>query len=95
MQTGKRRGRRSLFEKLDQAAAALRLERSWSKPQILEAYLNLVAFRGELVGVAAMSQGLFGKLPHGLDESEAALAAALLRAPNATPAWWPGVPARC
>ncbi len=78
-----RRGRRSVFEKLDQAAAALRLERSWSKPQILEAYLNLAAYRGELVGVAAMSQGLFGKLPHGLDESEAALAASLLRAPNA------------
>ena len=80
----KQRGRRSLFEKLDQAATALQLERSWSKAQILEAYLNLAAFRGELVGVAAMSQGLFGKLPHGLDEAEAALAASLLRAPNAT-----------
>jgi len=81
-----RRGRRGLFEKLDQAAAALQLERSWSKQQILEAYLNLVPFRGELVGVAAMSQGLFGKLPHGLDEAEATLAASLLRAPNASPA---------
>ena len=82
----KRRGRRSLFEKLDQAATALQLERGWSKAKILEAYLNLVPFRGELVGVAAMSQGLFGKLPHGLDEAEAALAASLLRAPNASSA---------
>ncbi|MBN8474566.1 penicillin-binding protein 1C [Sulfuritalea sp.] len=79
----RRKGRRKLVEKLDQAAAALRLEQSWSKNQILEAYLNLAPFRGELEGVAAMSRGLFGKWPQGLDEQEAALAAALLRAPNA------------
>jgi len=82
----RRQGRRSGLEKLDQALAALRLERQWSKPQILEAYLNLAPFRGELVGVTAMSRGLFGKAPEGLDEAESALAAALLRAPNAAPA---------
>jgi penicillin-binding protein 1C len=81
----RRKGRRNLLQKLDQTAAALRLERSWNKDQILEAYLNLVPFRGELEGVAAMSRGLFGKWPEGLDEQEAALAAALLRAPNAKP----------
>ncbi|MBS1190060.1 MAG: penicillin-binding protein [Rhodocyclaceae bacterium] len=83
---GKRRGRRSLLEKLSQTALALRLENAWSKPQIIEAYLNLVNFRGELQGIAAMSRGLFGKWPDGLDEREAALAAALLRSPNAAPA---------
>jgi penicillin-binding protein 1C len=82
---GQRRGRRSLVGKLSQTALALQLEQSWSKAQILEAYLNLVSFRGELEGVAAMSQGLFGKWPNGLDEREAALAAALLRSPNAAP----------
>jgi penicillin-binding protein 1C len=81
-----RQGRRGWFEKLDQAVAALRLERHWSKPQILEAYLNLAPFRGELVGIAALSRGLFDKAPDGLDEAESALAAALLRAPNAAPA---------
>lgn len=80
---GKRRGRRSLLEKLSQTAVALRLEGSWTKSQIIEAYLNLVSFRGELQGVAAMSRGIFGKWPDGLDEREAALAAALLRSPNA------------
>lgn len=79
----RRRGRRSLFEKISQTAAALRLENTWTKRQILEAYLNLASFRGELQGVAAMSRKLFGKWPHGLDERESALAAALLRAPNA------------
>lgn len=83
---GQRRGRRSLFGKLTQTTAALRLEGFWSKRQILEAYLNLASFRGELQGVGAMSRKLFGKWPHGLDEREAALAAALLRSPNATPA---------
>jgi penicillin-binding protein 1C len=83
---GQRRGRRSLFEKISQANTALELEKRWSKPQILEAYLNLVSFRGEFQGIAAMSRGLFGKWPDGLDERESALAAALLRAPGAGPA---------
>ncbi|MBS4020627.1 MAG: penicillin-binding protein 1C [Dechloromonas sp.] len=82
---GQRRGQRSFLAKIGQSAAALRLERSWSKGRIVEAYLNLVSFRGELQGVAAMSRALFGKWPHGLDDRESAIAAVLLRAPNATP----------
>ena len=78
-----RRGRRNVAQKLTQAGAALWLEQRWRKDQILEAYLNLASFRGELVGVAAMSRGLFGKWPDGLDEREAAIAAALLRSPGA------------
>ncbi|HEY8974760.1 MAG TPA: penicillin-binding protein 1C, partial [Burkholderiaceae bacterium] len=80
------KGGRSVGTKIEQAAAALRIERSWSKDQILEAWLNLVPFRGEQVGVAAMSQSLFQKAPSGLDAEESAIAAALLRAPNAAPA---------
>jgi penicillin-binding protein 1C len=80
------RGGRSVATKIEQAAAALRIERTWSKDQILEAWLNLVPFRGDQVGVAAMSQALFQKAPSGLNAEEAAIAAALLRAPNAAPA---------
>ena len=80
-----RSGRRSVPQKMSQAAAALWLETRWKKSEILEAYLNLVGFRGELVGVAAMSRGLFGKWPDGLDDREAALAAALVRSPGASP----------
>ena len=79
-------GGRSVGTKIEQAAAALRIERTWSKDQILEAWLNLVPFRGEQVGVAAMSQALFQKAPSGLNAEESAIAAALLRAPNAQPA---------
>ncbi len=76
-------GRRSLSQKWRQIQAGMRLERSWSKDQILEAYLNLVFFRGENQGVASASRSLFGKAPHGLDAAESCALAALIRSPNA------------
>jgi len=77
------RGRRSLFEKFRQIRAARSIEGAWTKPEILETYLNLVTFRGELQGITAASQGLFHKQPHGIGADEALVLAALLRAPNA------------
>ena len=47
--------------------------------------MNAVPFRGEIVGIDALAQTLFGKHPSGLDAQEAAIAAALVRAPNAKP----------
>ncbi len=79
-------GGRSLRQKIGQALMATRLESGWRKDQILEAYLNLVPFRGELVGIDALSRTLFAKAPHGLTDSESAIAAALVRAPNASAA---------
>ncbi len=78
-------GGRSLGQKIGQAVTATQLEARWTKSQIIEAYLNAVPFRGELVGITALSQTLFGKHPSGLDAQEAAITAALLRAPNAAP----------
>jgi penicillin-binding protein 1C len=78
-----RAARRTWREKWRQIQRARDLERSWSKDQILEAYLNLVSFRGELQGVAAASQGLFGKEAHGLDDIESRILAVLVRSPNA------------
>ncbi|WP_245591041.1 penicillin-binding protein 1C [Deefgea rivuli] len=76
-------GGRSVWQKAGQTVSATWLERSWTKPEILESYLNLVSFRGELVGISALSATLFGKAASGLDAREAAIAVALLRAPNA------------
>jgi penicillin-binding protein 1C len=76
-------GGRSVVQKIEQTVSAQMLESGWRKDQILEAYLNLVPFRGELVGIDALSRTLFGKAPHGLDNREAAVAVALVRAPNA------------
>jgi len=81
---GRTNARRSIFQKLRQIRAALALERSWSKREILEAYLNLVTFRGELQGIGAASRVMFGKSPHGIDAPEAAILASLIRAPNAS-----------
>jgi penicillin-binding protein 1C len=79
------RQRRTITQKWLQIKMALSLERSWSKAQILEAYLNLVTFRGELRGLAAAAGGLFNKKAHGLSQSESLILAALVRAPNAEP----------
>jgi penicillin-binding protein 1C len=76
---------RSYAQKWNQMLAARELETSWSKPQILEAYLNTVQFRGELSGINAASWGLFQKHPSGLNKAESSLLSALLRGPNATP----------
>jgi penicillin-binding protein 1C len=75
--------RRTLARKWEQMQAARDLERTWSKDEILESYLNLVSFRGELQGITAASRGLFDKEPSGLDEAESTILAALIRSPNA------------
>ena len=79
------KGRRNWRQKWQQMRAARALEARWSKNQILEIYLNLVPLRGELVGVDAAARTLFAKAPHGLTDAEAAIIAALIRAPNAAP----------
>ncbi len=76
-------GRRSLAQKWQQMRAAWTLEQQWSKSQILEAYLNLASFRGEIIGIAAASRLLLHKAPHSLDAVDSLLLTSLLRAPNA------------
>ena len=75
--------RKTVWQKVRQLQAAQNLEQTWSKEDILETYLNLVSFRGEIQGLAAASIGFFGKRPHGLTEMESVILAALLPAPNA------------
>jgi penicillin-binding protein 1C len=81
----RRRRRRSIFRKLEQMRAAFAIERGWNKREILEAYLNLVTYRGELQGIDAASRVMLGKAPHGISIAEAAVLAALIRSPNAPP----------
>jgi penicillin-binding protein 1C len=77
-------GGRSVAQKINQAMTASALEASWKKSEILEAYLNSVGFRGEVVGIDALSATLFGKHASGLDAQEAAITVALVRGPNAS-----------
>ena len=78
-----RSGRRGAWQKWLQMRQAAALEKTWTKDELLEAWLNLTPFRGELEGVDAASRALFQKRPAGLDRGEAAILAALARAPNA------------
>jgi penicillin-binding protein 1C len=79
-------GARSLREKIRQLRAARAVEAAWSKDQILEAYLNLASFRGEVQGIGAAARALFGRAPSALGPDDALLLAALLPAPQAEPA---------
>lgn len=76
-------GRRSWRDKIRQMRAARALEASWSKDQILEAYLNLAGYRGESQGIAAAALSLFGKSPTSLGRQDALLITALLPDPRA------------
>lgn len=78
------KNQRTVKQKWDQVLQAVVLERAWSKDRILEAYLNLVSFKGELQGISTASMGLFDKLPSGLDDTESLILASLIRSPNAS-----------
>ncbi|HEY7639007.1 MAG TPA: penicillin-binding protein 1C [Steroidobacteraceae bacterium] len=80
-----REGWRAWWYKRNQARLALALESHWTKQQILEAYLNLVYFRGELQGIGATAHLLAGKVPSGLSLPESLVIAALLPEPNGSP----------
>src|SRR5579872_6431598 len=72
-------------EKIEQVRVALALERSWTKAEILEAYLNLLGYKGELQGIGAAAAQLAGKTPSGLSVPESVVMAALLPDPGAAP----------
>ena len=69
--------------KIRQARVALALERRLSKPEILQLYLELAPYGGNLEGVRAASLAYFGKEPRRLTEAEAALLVALPQSPEA------------
>ena len=73
---------RTFERKLREAMLALRLEERYSKAQILQEYLNTVYFGEGFYGVEAASRGYFGKPAAELAPAEAALLAALVRAPS-------------
>lgn len=76
-------GGRSIATKIDQMQLAQIIEKTWDKEQILEAYLNLANYKGELTGIDILARVLFQKRANSLSLRESALAAVLLRGPNA------------
>jgi len=73
---------RTIGGKWREAAIALRIERSLSKSQILEEYLNRVEFGPNLRGIDAASRRYFDKPAAQLDLAEAAALVSIPRGPT-------------
>jgi penicillin-binding protein 1C len=73
---------RSLGVKLRQIFRAMQIERRLSKREILERYLTLAPYGGNLEGIRAAALAYFGKEPRRLTLSEAALLVALPQLPE-------------
>ena len=76
------RRQRSVLAKLRQIVRAVELERRLSKDEILNLYLALAPFGGNLEGIRAASLAYFGKEPKRLSLAEAALLAVLPQSPE-------------
>ncbi len=77
------RSTRTPWGKLRQIALALALERRASKQEILQAYLHLAPYGGNLEGIRAAALAWFGKPPKRLTPAQAALLVALPQSPAA------------
>jgi penicillin-binding protein 1C len=75
------RAGRTVAAKLRQIARALEIERAVGKAGVLDRYLTLAPFGGNLEGVRAASLAWFGKEPNRLTVAEAALLVALPQSP--------------
>jgi penicillin-binding protein 1C len=71
------RAERSLGAKLRQIVRAVEIERHLGKDDILNLYLNLAPYGGNLEGIRAASLAYFGKEPRRLTLAESALLVAL------------------
>jgi 1A family penicillin-binding protein len=73
---------KTFHRKLQEVVLASRIERLYTKDQILELYLNKVYFGDGLYGVEAASRGYFGKHASQLTVAEAATLAGLVKSPS-------------
>ena len=75
-------GRRTYYRKLVEMVRSGRIELSLSKPEILRCYLDRVPMGNNLIGVETAARLYFGKPAAQMNIGEAALLAALARAPG-------------
>ena len=73
---------KTLRRKFQELILASRIERIYTKPQILELYFNKVYFGDGLYGAEAAARGYFGKHASELTVAEAALLAGLVKSPS-------------
>ncbi len=75
-------GEHTVFRKIREVLYASRLERNYTKNQLLERYLNQVYFGDGAYGIAAASQSYFGVTPDKLSVAQGAVLAGKIRAPE-------------
>src|SRR5829696_812420 len=73
---------RTLFRKLKEAVLAVKLERKFSKDQILEFYMNTVYFGRGAYGVDAAARTYFKRKAEDLKPAQSALLAGVIRSPE-------------
>ncbi len=72
----------SVFRKIKEAILAIRLEKKYSKDQILKLYLNEIPYGSTNYGIEAASQSYFHKNAKDLTLAESATLAAIPKAPS-------------
>ena len=73
---------KSLHRKLLETAISFRIEASYSKDEIITAYLNRIYFGSGAYGIEQAAQSYFGKSTQDLTMAEAALLVGIIRAPH-------------
>jgi penicillin-binding protein 1A len=73
---------RTLFRKLKEAVIAVKLERKFSKDQILEFYMNTVYFGRRAYGIDAAARTYFKRKAEDLTPAQSALLAGVIRSPE-------------
>lgn len=73
---------KTLHRKLIEAQLARRIEKEYSKDQILEFYVNRIFFGSGIYGIENASLSYFGKKAIDMNLSEAAMLAGIIRGPN-------------
>lgn len=71
-----------LIQKLKEAIIAVRLERNFSKEEIITLYLNTVAYSDNVYGIRNASRTFFQKEPSELSTSEAAVLVGMVNGPQ-------------
>lgn len=72
----------SFGRKAEELLLAMDIERSYSKDEILELYLNTIYYGSSYYGIGPAADGYFGKKPADLQLPEAAMLAGLPNAPS-------------
>ncbi|HEX7321582.1 MAG TPA: transglycosylase domain-containing protein [Mycobacterium sp.] len=78
-----RTGMGGLLRKAKELVIAAKMSKSWSKDEVLQAYLNIIYFGRGTYGIAAGAEAYFDKPVEQLTVAEGALLAAVIQRPSA------------